>query len=89
MCGARAAIASSRPETAARISSAQAQSIAQQWLRARGSTLTAGDPESYPGYYTLHTMRDGKISGMLSVNSSTGQVCYHTWHGTYITMSQR
>nr|AHE40216.1 Hypothetical protein pFRL6_129 [Streptomyces sp. F12] len=73
----------------ARISSAQAQGIAQQWLRARGSTLIAGDPESYPGYYTLHTMRDGKISGMLSVNSSTGQVWYHTWHGTYIAMSQR
>jgi hypothetical protein len=34
-------------------------------------------------------MRDGKISGMLSVNASTGQVWYHTWHGTYIATSQR
>ncbi|MFE2320333.1 hypothetical protein ACFXC8_46125 [Streptomyces sp. NPDC059441] len=73
----------------ARISAAQARSIAQQWLRANGNTLTAGDPEPYPGYYTLHTMREGKISGMLSVNASTGQVWYHTWHGTYIATSQR
>ncbi|WP_405811456.1 hypothetical protein OG729_01425 [Streptomyces sp. NBC_00210] len=48
-----------------------------------------GGPESYPGYYTLHTMQSGKITGMLSVNSSTGQVRYHTWHGTYIATSQR
>ncbi|GGN48398.1 hypothetical protein GCM10011579_001010 [Streptomyces albiflavescens] len=73
----------------ARISAAQAQYIAQQWLHDHDSTLTAGDPESYPGYYTLHTMKSGKITGMLSVNSSTGQVWYHTWHGTYIATSQR
>jgi hypothetical protein len=73
----------------ARVSAAQAKTIAQQWLHDRGTTLTPGDPESYPGYYTLHTMRDGKITGMLSVNSSTGQVWYHTWHGTYIATSQR
>ncbi|MFF4505762.1 hypothetical protein [Streptomyces sp. NPDC001401] len=72
-----------------RVSAAQAQSIAQRWLRAHSNTLTAGDPEPYPGYYTLHTMQDGKISGMLSVNASTGQVWYHTWHGTYIATSQR
>jgi hypothetical protein len=34
-------------------------------------------------------MRAGKISGMLSVNASTGQVWYHTWHGTYTATSQR
>ncbi|WP_327316216.1 hypothetical protein [Streptomyces sp. NBC_01235] len=73
----------------ARISAAQARNIAQQWLHGHDSTLTAGDPESYPGYYTLHTMRSGKITGMLSVNSSTGQVWYHTWHGTYIATSRR
>lgn len=72
-----------------RVSAAQAQSIAQKWLRARGTTPAAGDPESFPGYYTLHTMRSGKISGMLSVNASTGQVWDHTWHGTYIATSQR
>jgi hypothetical protein len=73
----------------ARISATQARTIAQQWLRDHGNTLTAGDPEPYPGYYTLHTLRDGKITGMLSVNASTGQVWYHTWHGTYIATSRR
>jgi hypothetical protein len=32
----------------ARISATQARSIAQQWLRDHGNTLTAGDPEPYP-----------------------------------------
>ncbi|MFK4106321.1 hypothetical protein ACI2L1_40985 [Streptomyces sp. NPDC019531] len=73
----------------ARISAAQAQGIARQWLRDHGGTLSAGEAESYPGYYTLHTMQSGKITGMLSVNSSTGQVWYHTWHGTYIATSQQ
>jgi hypothetical protein len=72
-----------------RISAGQAKNIALKWLRARDTTLTSGDPESYPGYYTLHTLRDGKITGMLSVNSSTGQVWDHTWHGTYIATSRR
>lgn len=70
-------------------SAAQAQSIAQQWLRDHGSALTVGTLESYPGYYTMHTMQAGKISGMLSVNATTGQVWYHTWHGTYVATSMR
>jgi hypothetical protein len=73
----------------AQVSAAQAKSIANAWLRTSGSTLTAGDPDSYPGYYTLHTMQNDKIVGMLSVNATTGQVWYHTWHGTYIATSQR
>ncbi|MFF4805618.1 hypothetical protein ACFY1U_45825 [Streptomyces sp. NPDC001351] len=73
----------------ARVSAAQAQDIARQWLRDHGTTLTAGTPESDPGYYTLHTMQSGKITGMLSVNASTGQVWDHTWHGTYIATSRR
>ncbi|MFH9866118.1 hypothetical protein ACH4NT_08525 [Streptomyces lydicus] len=73
----------------ARIPAAQARTLAQQWLHDHGSTLTAGDPEPYPGYYTLHTLRSGKIVGMLSVNSSTGQVWYHSWHGTYLATSPR
>ncbi|WP_329239054.1 hypothetical protein [Streptomyces canus] len=72
-----------------RVSAAQAGSIAQQWVRNHSTALTAGDPESYPGYYTLHTMKSGKITGMLSVNAYTGQVWDHSWHGTYIATSQR
>ncbi|WP_329245451.1 hypothetical protein OIE43_21145 [Streptomyces pseudovenezuelae] len=75
-----------------RVSAAQAGSIAQQWLRNHSTALTAltaGDPESYPGYYTLHTMKSGKITGMLSVNAYTGQVWDHSWHGAYMATSQR
>jgi hypothetical protein len=72
-----------------RVSAAQAKTIAQQWLRDQGNSQTAGDPEPYPGYYTLHTMLNGKINGMLSVNAASGQVWYHSWHGTYIATSQR
>jgi hypothetical protein len=34
-------------------------------------------------------MLNGKINGMLSVNAASGQVWYHSWHGTYIATSQR
>jgi hypothetical protein len=72
--------------TPSRITPAQARGLAQQWLRNHG-TLTPGDPEPFPGYYTLHTLNNGKIAGMLSVNATTGQVWYHSWHGDFIAMS--
>lgn len=74
--------------TQTHISPDQAQDRAQQWLRDRDSNLAAGAAEAFPGYYTLHTLRDGKINGMLSVNASTGAVWPHTWHGTYIATSE-
>ncbi|MDR6980720.1 hypothetical protein J2X68_007462 [Streptomyces sp. 3330] len=77
-----------RGQTQTRFSPDQARHRAQQWLRDRDSDLTADRAEAFPGYYTLHTMRSGKIDGMLSVNASTGAVWYHTWHGTYITTSE-
>ncbi|WP_406164714.1 hypothetical protein [Streptomyces sp. NBC_00996] len=74
-------------QSEATVSASQARRHAQRWLRDRGTTLTAGDPESFPGYYTLHTLQSGKITGMLSVNATTGQVWYHSWHGDFIAMS--
>ncbi|MFJ8113982.1 hypothetical protein [Streptomyces sp. NPDC096132] len=71
-----------------RVSPGQAQDRAQEWLRRRGSDLIVGAAEAYPGYYTLHTLRSGKVSGMLSVNASTGTVWDHTWHGRYIATSE-
>ncbi|MFJ9713619.1 hypothetical protein [Streptomyces sp. NPDC101234] len=70
-----------------RVSAAQARSIAQQWLRSQGTGRTAGEADSFPGYYTLHTLKSGKITGMLSVNATTGQVWYHSWHGDFVAMS--
>jgi hypothetical protein len=72
-----------------RVSAAQARSSAQRWLHDQDTALTTGDPEAYPGYYTLHTMKSGKITGMVSVNAYTGQVWYHSWHGTFLGTSPR
>lgn len=70
-----------------RVTAAEAESIAQQWLAARGD-LTAGEAEPFPGYYTLHTLRDGEVDGMLSVHATTGDVWFHSWHGEFVDMSE-
>jgi hypothetical protein len=66
------------------IGSAQAQQNAREYLRTQGLTLDVGEPDVFYGYYTLHTLRDRQIEGMLSVNGYTGQVWYHTWHGPFV-----
>lgn len=70
------------------LSAAEATTAAQRWLDDQRPGLTAGDPQQFPGYWTLHTLRGGKIMGMMSVNASTGAVWYHTWHGPFIAMSE-
>jgi len=40
--------------------------------------------DAFYGYYTLHTLRNGEIVGMLSVNGYTGAVWLHSWHGVYL-----
>ena len=44
--------------------------------------------DAFYGYYTLHTLRDGQIEGMLSVNGYRGGVWYHDWHGSFIGMEE-
>ncbi len=70
------------------VSAAQAQTIAQQYLNTNLSGLTAGEAETFYGYYTLHTLNNGQIQGMLSVNGYTGAVWYHTWHGQFIGIKE-
>ena len=67
------------------ISSDEAVSLAQAYLDRTMPGATA-DPEvaAFYGYYTLHILRDGRISGMLSVKGFTGQVWVHSWHGEYL-----
>jgi hypothetical protein len=72
----------------ATVSPQQAEQIADVWLAKQRPPEQAGDAEAFPGYYTLHVLRDGKITGMLSVNATTGAVWYHTWHGQYIDMRE-
>ena len=65
----------------------QAVEIAQRWLDANRPSLSADEhADRFYGYYTIHTLEDGEIEGMLSVHDGTGQVWYHTWHGDFLGM---
>jgi hypothetical protein len=62
----------------------QAKTDAQQFLNTYYAGTTVGDATTFYGYYTIEVLNAGSPSGMLSVNGYTGQVWYHTWHGTFI-----
>jgi hypothetical protein len=68
------------------VSADQAKHIAQTWLDQNQSGSTTEAPDQFYGYYTVHTLKDGKVTGMLSVNGYTGQAWYHTWHGAFIQL---
>lgn len=74
--------------TTREITATQASATAAEWLTDRDRGLTVEEAEAFPGYYTLHTLRDREIEGMLSVNAATGDVWYHSWHGEYQGMSE-
>jgi len=66
----------------------QARQYAQVYLdQAQPGVKVGDDIVQFYGYYTLHTFKDGKEFGMLSVNGYSGQVWYHTWHGAFIKTS--
>jgi hypothetical protein len=80
--------AATTPPTAGRVSLAQAHVLAQRWLDANESgTKVERAGDAFPGYYTLETLRDGKISSMISVNASTGAVWPHWWHGRFVEIA--
>jgi len=62
----------------------QARDLAQKYLDTNLAGTTAGAPETFYGYYTVDVMKDGQVAGMLSVNGTTGEVWYHTWHGDFV-----
>ena len=69
------------------VSPEEAVQIAQRWLDNYRPNMTADEhADQFYGYYTIHTLRDGEISGMLSVHGDTGQVWYHNWHGDFVRM---
>jgi len=68
------------------LSPTEAEEVAQRWLDANLPGRTAGEADPFYGYYTLHFLKDGKIDGMLSVNGGTGDVWYHSWHGSFVQM---
>jgi hypothetical protein len=75
--------------TAGTVSPEQARAIAQRWLDEHQPGLAAGEPDVFPGYVTVDTSRGATMVSMMSVNTSTGAVWYHTWHGRYLESSDR
>ena len=62
----------------------QAKTIAQQYLDSSFSGTSAGDVDTFYGYYNVDVLKSGNTFGMLSVNGYSGQVWYHSWHGAYV-----
>jgi hypothetical protein len=73
-------VSGSRPMT---VSTQQAKDLAQRWLDANQRSTSANAPDSFYGFYTVDFQRAGRLVGMLSVNGYSGQVWFHTWHGTF------
>jgi hypothetical protein len=70
------------------VSPQQAVQYAQQWLDTAMPGYTASqEADRFYSYYTIHVEKDGKVVGMLSVNGYSGQVWYHTWHGSFLGMT--
>lgn len=70
------------------VSLGDARTLAQGWLDAHQPGVhveTGGD--AFPGYFTFETLRDATITGMISVNASSGTVWPHWWHGAFIARS--
>jgi hypothetical protein len=68
------------------VNAERATEIADDYLSRVSPGTRAGEAERFYGYYTLHTEKDGEITGMLSVNGYSGEVWYHSWHGPFLAM---
>ena len=76
------------PTTNMPVSADQAKTIAQQYLDASLPGLIVAEADTFYGYYTLHTLQNGQVDGMLSINGYIGAVWYHTWHGPFLGMKE-
>src|SRR5215204_6183023 len=70
------------------VSSDRAREIADAYLSRVSPGTRAEEPTRFYGYYTIDTQKDGKTSGMLSVNGYSGQVWYHSWHDPVIAKQE-
>jgi hypothetical protein len=71
------------------ISKEEASDIAQSYLNDQfPGYQVSEDITTFYGYYTIDILKDGSPTGMLSINGFNGQVFLHTWHGTFIEMSE-
>ena len=72
------------PTTTLPVTGIEATTNAQQYLTSYLPGITTGDITTFYGYYTIEAINGTTTFGMLSVNGYTGQVWYHTWHGTFV-----
>lgn len=71
------------------ITEEEAVSLANEFFARNNSKLTADDhADQFYGYYTIHTLENDEIVGMLSVNGYSGQIILHNWHGNLIEMTE-
>lgn len=74
------------PNVTGAVSAAQARRLASRWLSEERPGATAAEAETFPGYYTMDTYRNGEVEGMLSVSRESGGVWYHWWHGRFVAL---
>ena len=72
------------PTTTMPITGTTIKADAQQYLNTYYPGTTTGGVRTFYGYYTIEVLNGSTTYGMISVNGYTGQVWYHTWHGTFI-----
>ncbi len=70
--------------TSMTVSKDAASQIAQAYLDKNFAGTKVEMATQFYGYYTFDFTINGKTSGMLSVNGSSGQVWYHSWHGDFV-----
>jgi hypothetical protein len=75
-------------DTKMSISPERAREITNGYLGRVSPGTEADEAEQFYGYYTLHTEKNGEITGMLSVNGYSGEVWYHSWHGPFVAMEE-
>ena len=72
------------PTTTMTLTATEAEANAQQYLTAYLPGTTVGDFTTFYGYYTFEVLNGATPYGMVSVNGYTGQIWFHTWHGTFV-----
>ena len=72
------------PTTDTPLTQEQVMKIATDYIAGLSLSKPVSNVEAHEfyGYYTLHLMAEDDMLGMFSVNAYTGDVWYHTWHGT-------
>jgi len=70
------------------ISKEKALQVGQAYLDSNLNGARVVDATQFYGYYRIEYTVNGKIAGMLSIFSYTGQGAYYSWHGGFIQEAQ-